>query len=124
MKNDIAEIEKNIEKISKDLEEASKFRTKLELKKSDLIHFIKLSEQNLKYLTKKNVIPIAGEYQKILKSKNQAKKQLESLEEDLLNINSAIEKLNKNLKEMTETLEILKKVSEPKIFEFKRKNNE
>jgi chromosome segregation ATPase len=124
VKNDIAEIEKNIEKISKDLEEASKFRTKLELKKSDLIHFIKLSEQNLKYLTKKNVIPIAGEYQKILKSKNQAKKQLESLEEDLLNINSAIEKLNKNLKEMTETLEILKKVSEPKIFEFKRKNNE
>jgi chromosome segregation ATPase len=124
VKNNIAEIEKNIEKISKDLEEASKFRTKLELKKSDLIHFIKLSEQNLKYLTKKNVIPIAGEYQKILKSKNQAKKQLESLEEDLLNINSAIEKLNKNLKEMTETLEILKKVSEPKIFEFKRKNNE
>jgi hypothetical protein len=124
VENNIAEIEKTIEKICKDLEEASKFRTKLELKKSDLIHFIKASEQNLKYLTKKNVIPIAGEYQKVVKSKNHAQKQLESLQEDILAIDSAIEKLNKNLKEMAETLKYIKKASEPKILEFKRKNNE
>jgi len=124
VENNIAEIEKAIEKIRKDLEEASKFRTKLELKKSDLIHFIKISEQNLKYLTKKNVIPIAGEYQKVVKSKNHAKKQLESLQEDILAIDSAIEKLNKNLKEMAEILNNLKKASEPKILEFKRKKHE
>lgn len=124
MKNNIAEIEKAIEKIRKDLEETSKFRVRLYLKKSDLIHFIKVSEQNLKYLTKRNVIPIAGEYQKVVKSKNLAKKQLESLEEDLISIDSAIKKLNKKLKEMTETLENLKKNSEPKILEFKRKNSQ
>jgi septal ring factor EnvC (AmiA/AmiB activator) len=124
VKNNIAEIEKAIEKIRKDLEETSKFRVRLYLKKSDLIHFIKVSEQNLKYLTKRNVIPIAGEYQKVVKSKNLAKKQLESLEEDLISIDSAIKKLNKKLKEMTETLENLKKNSEPKILEFKRKNSQ
>lgn len=124
MKNNIAEIEKAIEKIRKDLEETSKFRVRLYLKKSDLIHFIKVSEQNLKYLTKRNVIPIAGEYQKVVKSKNLAKKQLESLEEDLISIDSAIKKLNKKLKEMTDTLENLKKNSEPKILEFKRKNSQ
>lgn len=124
MKNNITEIEKAIEKIRKDLEETSKFRVRLYLKKSDLIHFIKVSEQNLKYLTKRNVIPIAGEYQKVVKSKNLAKKQLESLEEDLISIDSAIKKLNKKLKEMTETLENLKKNSEPKILEFKRKNSQ
>jgi septal ring factor EnvC (AmiA/AmiB activator) len=124
VKNNITEIEKAIEKIRKDLEETSKFRVRLYLKKSDLIHFIKVSEQNLKYLTKRNVIPIAGEYQKVVKSKNLAKKQLESLEEDLISIDSAIKKLNKKLKEMTDTLENLKKNSEPKILEFKRKNSQ
>jgi predicted nucleic acid-binding Zn-ribbon protein len=121
VENNIADIEKSIEKLRKNLEETSKFKAKLELNKSDLIHFMKMAEQNMKYLKKKNTISIVSEYEKVLKSHRSAMKKLEDLEKQIFAIGPSIEKLTENLTEQIKLLDALKKASEPKVLPFKRK---
>lgn len=121
MENSIADIEKSIEKLRKNLEETSKFKAKLELNRSDLIHFMKMAEQNLKYLKKKNTISIVTEYQKVVKSHQSAMKQIEDLEKQIFAIGPSIERLTKSLTEQVKLLEALKKAAEPKVLPFKRR---
>lgn len=121
MEKKIAEIEKIIDKLQKNIEETLKFKTKLDQNKSDLEHFIKISEQNIKYLKKGSTVSLVSEYQKVVKSYNSAKKQLKDLEEQILSVDSNIEKLKKNLTEQIQFLETLKKADEPKVLPFKKK---
>ena len=121
MENNIADIEKSIEKLQKNLDETSKFKAKLELNRSDLLHFMKMAEQNMKYLKKKNTISIVTEYQKVVRSHASAVKQIEDLEKQICAIGQSIGKLAKNLAEQVKLLGALKKAAEPKILPFKRR---
>jgi DNA-binding helix-hairpin-helix protein with protein kinase domain len=120
--NSIAEIEKSIEQLRKSLEDTFKFKTKLELNKSDLLHFMKMAEQNMKYLKKRNTIVIVSEYQKVVKSHASAVRQIEDLEQQICAIEQAIDKLTKSLAEQVELLEALKKAAEPKVLQFNRRS--
>lgn len=122
MEKSIADIEKGIERLQKSLDETLKFKNKLELSRSNLLHFMKMAEQNLKYLKNKNTISLIGEYQKVTKSHQHAVRQTEELEKQIKSIGNSIEKLSKNLKDQLEFLDNLKKNSGPKVLPFKRKN--
>jgi N-glycosylase/DNA lyase len=82
---------------------------------------MKMAEQNMKYLKKKNTISIVSEYEKVLKSHRSAMKKLEDLEKQIFAIGPSIEKLTENLTEQIKLLDALKKASEPKVLPFKRK---
>jgi len=122
IEDSIADIEKSIEQLRKSLEETVKFKTKLELNKSDLLHFMKMAEQNMKYLKKRNTIVIVSEYQKVVKSHASAVRQIEDLEQQIFDIEQAINKLTKNLTEQVDLLESLKKAAEPKVLQFNRRS--
>lgn len=122
VENSIIDIEKSIEKLRKNLEEMFKFKNKLELNRSDLLHFMKMAEQNMKYLKKRNTISVVAEYQKVLKSHGSAVKQIQDLEKQIKSIGQSIEKLNKNLTEQVKLLEKLKENTQPKVLQFKRKS--
>ncbi len=123
MEKSIADIEESVKKLRKNLDDTSKFKAKLELNRSDLMHFMKMAEQNMKYLKKNNTVSLVTEYNKVVKSHKSAMRQIEELEKQIYVIGQSIERLTKRLTEQMKMLEAFKKAAEPKILPFKRRSS-
>jgi len=121
MKISIETLETDIAKLKKDLISTIKFKKSLEKQKSDLLYAIKLAEQNLKYMKKRNAIPITEEYEKTNRSKGMAKKEVDVLDLQILQVENSINTLKKTLDIQNKKLEILKEQSNFKVLPFKRR---
>lgn len=117
----IAELQKEVDRLNSSIKDAARVKKALEGNKADLQHYIKVAQQNLKYLKKPHITAAASEYSKIISAYREAIKQTAGFEKKLKVIESSIEKLMKKLKLQNTLLERARKLAEPKVLQFKRK---
>jgi chromosome segregation ATPase len=122
MSKSISVLEKSIAKLEKDIENTSIFLKRLERKRSDATHSIKLLEQNIKYMKKKNSITSASHYQKTVKAQKELEKEVKQITDEISQLSSSLKRMKNELSSLTEDLALLNKKMTPKVLSFRRKN--
>lgn len=112
------DIEKLIERLRKDLASTYRFKIKIEQSRSNIVHFLRVADQNLKHLRKHSTIAVMDEYKKVIASQTDALKQLEALEAQIRKIEDATKSIEKRLEEHVAILKNLKNIQNSNILVF------
>lgn len=98
-----------------------KYLESLEKQRSNLTYSTKLLDQNIKYMTRRNSIPIAEKFEQTKKQRELNLKQLKILAESILNAQGAVMRLKKEIEGFELELEAEKNIPKNKVLEFRRK---
>jgi chromosome segregation ATPase len=98
------------------------FLNKLEKKRSDAMYYMKILDQNIKYMRKRNIAVSAKHFDKTVKSQQAIEKEIRELNEKMFQVSSAINIIKDTIRSINEEISSLKKQVEGKILKFRKKN--
>lgn len=117
------DIQTKIDGLSNGIVQATRFVSKLNKERSDLLHYVTIADQNIKYLKKRGVAVIAQEFSKVLKSKKSAQKKIKDTEEEIRSLTLGTEKMKKEVIKLNKELSLVLSQENPKVLPFRRKGS-
>jgi hypothetical protein len=112
----------NLTLLERGLEDAERFRERLEMSRVDLGRYKGSLEENLKFLRKKGIVSLMEEFSKAKKAHVSILRQLVALNAQIKDINLAINKQRIEIIKQRAILEKAIKDSTCTVLEFRRRN--